>query len=182
MRIIGGEFRSRRLKTLAGLSTRPTSDKLRETLFNVLGDLVPGSFWYDCYAGSGAVGLEALSRGAEHVVFLESNRSAVGVLRQNAQALGVLDRSTVLSQPVANALAVAKRAPDFVFLDPPYDAAVDYERLLAFFGEGRLLKPTATVIAEHARRSPLQSRYGSLTRYRVLEQGDSTLSFFRLAA
>lgn len=179
MRIIAGEYRSRRLKTLSGLATRPTSDKLRETLFNVLGDAVRGSFWYDCCAGSGAVGLEALSRGAAHVVFLESSRSVVDVLRQNVQALGVLDRSTVLNQPVVSALAVAKRPPDFVFLDPPYDAAGEYQRVLAFFGGGRLLKPAGIVIAEHARRAPLGERYGILGRYRVLDQGDSALSFYR---
>jgi len=182
MRIIAGEYRSRRLKTLPGVATRPTSDKLRETLFNVLDEDVRGSLWYDCYAGSGAVGLEALSRGAGHAVFLESARGALSVLRQNVQALGVLDRCTLLQQPVAKALAAARRPPDFVFLDPPYEAALEYQRVLAFFGDGRLLKPTGIVIAEHARRWPLAERFGILQRYRVLEQGDSALSFYRFTA
>ncbi len=181
MRIIGGEFRSRRLKTLSGLATRPSSDMLRETLFNVLADSVRGSFWYDCYAGSGAVGLEALSRGAEHVVFLENSRAAGRVLRENVQALGVLARCTVLDQPVIKALAAARRAPDFVFLDPPYSAADEYQQVLSFFGQGRLLKPTGLVIAEHARRSPLEERYGIMLRSRVVQQGDSALSFYHFS-
>lgn len=181
MRIIAGEFRSRRLKTLPGQATRPTSGMLRETLFNVLGDCVRGSFWYDCYAGSGAVGLEALSRGAEHVVFLENSRAAAQALCENVQTLGVFARCTVLDRPVNKALAAARRAPDFVFLDPPYNAAVEYQQVLSFFGQGRLLKPSGIVIAEHARRSPLEERYGILQRYRVMQQGDSALSLYRFS-
>ncbi len=182
MRIIGGEFRSRRLKTLAGPATRPSSDKLRETLFNVLGVAVADSTWYDCFAGSGAVGLEALSRGARSVVFIENSRAAARVLRENVAELGVEARCLLVEQPVARALERATRAACFVFLDPPYDAAGEYQRVLKLLGkQPPLLAANAVVIAEHARRSPLEPGYGSLTRFRCIEQGDSSLSFFRSA-
>ena len=182
MRVIGGEFRSRRLKSLRGQATRPTSDKLRETLFDVLGPAVAGSVWYDCFAGSGAVGLEALSRGAASVVFIERGAAAVRVLRQNIDALGLGSRCSVLEQAVTMALKRATRAADFFFLDPPYDASIEYRRALDWLGQSTLLRPQATVIAEHSRRLPLEARYGPLARSRVLEQGDSSLSFYRLAA
>ncbi len=184
MRIIAGQFRGRRLKSVPGVATRPTSDKLRETLFDALGCSVVDSVWYDCFAGSGAVGLEALSRGAAYALFIESHRAAARVLRANIAALGLEQRCALLEQAVAPALARASRPPDFVFLDPPYTAASEYQRVLdllgAHTGEAELLRPNAMVIAEHARRSPLELHYGALARFRVLEQGSSALSFYRL--
>ena len=181
MRIIAGEYRSRRLKTPAGRATRPTSDRLRETLFNVAGPAVPGSTWYDCFAGSGAVGLEALSRGAAFAVFFETGRDALRALRANIAALDAGARCRVVEQPVAQALARAERPADFLFLDPPYAAEREYARLLAWLGEAPpLLAPAATVIVEHARRSTLAPAYGRLSRVRLLEQGSSAFSFYRL--
>lgn len=182
MRITGGEFRSRPLKAVSGLAVRPTSDKLRETLFNILGGKAAGSVWYDCFAGSGAVGLEALSRGALFVVFIESSRAAAHVLRANVGALAVEHRCEIIEQPVAKALASRSRATrpaDFVFLDPPYGLEVEYAKVLNFLGKEKLLRPEGVAIAEHARRDSLEARYGALARYRVLEQGDSALSFYR---
>jgi len=183
MRIIAGEFRGRRLKTLPGPATRPTSDKLRETLFNVLGPAVDGAVFYDCFAGSGAVGLEALSRGAAHVVFIEKGRGATRVLRENIKALGVEGRVTVLEQAVAQALARTVRQADFVFLAPPYDDAREYDRVLSLVGDPAApLAPGAVVIAEHARRPAPAARFGRLDRFRLLEQGSSALSFYEVAA
>jgi len=179
MRIVGGELRSRRLKTLPGAATRPTSDKLRETLFDVLGARVAGSVWYDCYAGSGAVGLEALSRGAAFAVFVERSGAAARVLRANVAALRVEPRCIILNQPVLTALAQAARPADFIYLDPPYSAAGEYRRVLELLGKGVALKAEGIVISEHARRLPLDAQYGGLARYRVLEQSDSALSFYR---
>lgn len=181
LRMIAGEFRSRRLKTPRGRATRPTSDRLRETLFDVLGPAVAGSVWYECYAGSGAVGLEALSRGAGHVVFIESSRAAIRVLRENIAALGAEKRCEVIEGEVVRALSRARRVAGFVFLDPPYAASEEYRRTLEALGAGALLTPEGVVIAEHAPRSPLGERYGVLARYRVVEQGDSALSFYRVA-
>src|SRR5690349_8149835 len=96
MRVIAGEFRSRQLKTLAGLDTRPTPDRLRESLFNVLAPRIEGTVFVDAYAGTGAVGIEALSRGAARAVFIERSRSAAAVIRDNVRSLAVTDRATVL--------------------------------------------------------------------------------------
>lgn len=117
MRVIAGEFRSRRLKTLPGLETRPTPDRLRETLFNVLAPVLPDTIFLDAYAGSGAVGVEALSRGARRAIFVEKNRAAVEVIRENLAALGLESRAEVYT---GKTLAVLERvSPDIAFLDPP---------------------------------------------------------------
>ncbi len=182
MRVIAGEFKSRRLKTLPGAKTRPMSDKLRETLFNVLGASVQGAVFADCYAGSGAVGLEALSRGAEFVYFLENHRAAVRVIHANLKSLAIEEGYEVLAMDVAAGLrSLAQRAVrfDVVFLDPPYKEAEEYTRTLALLGESNLLAPGAVVVAEHHRKLALAERYAALARFRTLRQGDSTLSFYR---
>ncbi len=118
MRVIAGEFRSRRIKSLPGLEMRPTPDKLRETLFNILGPQVAGETFLDAYAGTGAVGIEALSRGAARVIFLEKSRSAVELIRENLEALGVRGRAVVIAGPALRELG--KHRAGIVFLDPPY--------------------------------------------------------------
>lgn len=181
MRIIAGTFRSRPLQAPAGLATRPTSDRLRETLFNVLAPRIEGARFLDLYAGSGAVGLEAMSRGAEHVVFVERAPVALKVLRANLDKLGVKDGYSVQGGAVRECLrgAIGTRAFDVVFLDPPYDAAAEYTATLsALGGRSEMLAPAALVIAEHRRKEPLQDAYGTLRRTRLLEQGDAALSFY----
>jgi 16S rRNA (guanine(966)-N(2))-methyltransferase RsmD len=183
MRIIAGEFKSRRLKTLPGAKTRPTSDKLRETLFNVLGASVQGAVFADGYAGSGAVGLEALSRGAEFVYFLENHRPAVRVIEANLKSLGLVEGYQVLAVDVCAGLRIlAERGArlDLVFLDPPYKAAEEYSRALALLGASKLLAAGARVIAEHHPKLALDPRYGALARTRSLRHGDSALSFYSI--
>jgi 16S rRNA (guanine966-N2)-methyltransferase len=184
MRVIAGELKSRRLKTLPGLKTRPTSDRLRETLFNVLGAGVAGAVFADCYAGSGAVGIEALSRGAEWVYFVENHRPATRVIQQNLKSLGVEGGWEILSVDVVAGLRQLERDAvrlDIVFLDPPYRAAEEYGRALTLLGEGELLAPQAIVVAEHHPKQTLEERYGVLVRTRALRQGDAVLSFYRAA-
>ena len=181
MRVIAGTFKSRKLKTLAGLKTRPTSDRLRETLFNVLGARVPGGVFADVYAGSGAVGIEALSRGAEWVYFLENNPAAVRVIEANLKSLGIEEGFEILPHDAVAGLRHLEQREvrlDTVFLDPPYRAAEEYEGALAFLGASSVLAPDALVIAEHHPKQPLTERYGKLTRYRELRQGSAVLSFF----
>ncbi len=175
MRVIGGEFRSRRLKTLPGLALRPTPDRLRETLFDVLGARVQGSVFLDAYAGSGAVGIEALSRGAARAVFLEKSRSAVRVIRENLAALGLEERAEVVHGEVLKRLG--QYPADIIFLDPPYDIEWEYEAALRLLGEA----PPPLLIAQHAVRFQLRDEYGALRRYRILKQGDNALSFYRPA-
>ncbi len=182
MRVIAGTLKSRRLKTLPGAATRPTSDRLRETLFNVLGAGVRGAVLADCYAGSGAVGIEALSRGAEFVYFLESHRAAVRVIHANLKSLGIEEGYEVLAVEVAAGLRSLEQRGvrfDVVFLDPPYKETDEYERTLALLSDSKLLAPGAVVIAEHHRKQALADRYAALARFRTLRQGDSTLSFYK---
>jgi len=172
MRVIGGEFRSRRLKSLAGLETRPTPDRLREALFNVLAARVADSVFIDVYAGTGAVGIEALSRGARRAIFIEKHRGAVGVIRDNLAALGLEARAEVLAGKAAPALE--RVSADIVFIDPPYEAQREYELALNALAGGE----SKLVIAQHASRVPPAPEYGRLRRYRVLRQGDNSLSFY----
>lgn len=181
MRIIAGQFRSRILNAPRGLDTRPTGDKLRGTLFNVLGERVIGASFADLYAGSGANGMEALSRGARSVLFVESAAPALAAIRANLAALGLRSGFDIEPRSVAAALKRLKGSSfNVIFLDPPYSAAEEYTRTLGLLGGERspLLAPQAIVIAEHHRRQPLDDRYGVLQRYRLLEQGDAALSFY----
>jgi 16S rRNA (guanine966-N2)-methyltransferase len=184
MRVIAGTLRRRTLEAPRGLDTRPTSDRLRETLFNVLAPRIEGANFLDLYAGSGAVGIEALSRGAAHVVFVEQAQPALKVLRSNLQKLGLISGHRAEGGSVTaylrRARADAVLSFDVVFLDPPYDAAGEYEAALGLFGgaSARLLKKDAVVIAEHRRKERLEEHYGALERSRLLEQGDAALSFY----
>ncbi len=183
MRVIAGEFRSRMLQAPRGTATRPTSDRLRETLFNVLGPRVEGSRFVDLYAGSGAVGIEAISRGAEFVWFAENGKAAVRAIRDNLSALKIAGGFAIEDRSVAkmlNALVEKARAADIVFLDPPYEDAEAYEETLKFLARNHatVLADGGIVVAEHARKRSLEARYSVLERYRVLEQGDAALSFY----
>jgi len=186
MRIIAGTFRSRALQAPDGLATRPTSDRLRETLFNVLAPRIEGASFLDLYAGSGAVGIEALSRGATHAMFAERAPAALKALRANLDRLKITagfrihsgNVSSFLRKPPAGTVA----AFDLVFLDPPYEAAEEYSTALGLLGgaSAGLLSPGAVVVAEHRSKQRLEPQYGVLERYRLLEQGDAALGFYAL--
>jgi len=186
MRVIAGTLRRRTLEAPPGMATRPTSDRLRETLFNVLAPRIQGARFLDLYAGSGAVGIEAASRGAERVVLVERAATALKVLRANLENLGL--RGGVRVEALSVAAFLKKVRPesagfvfDIVFMDPPYEADNEYALGLSLLGgeASRLLSQDAVVIAEHRRRENLDERYGVLERTRVLEQGDAGLSFYR---
>jgi 16S rRNA (guanine(966)-N(2))-methyltransferase RsmD len=188
MRVIGGQYRRRPLRTLAGQKLRPTSDRLRETLFNVLAaGPVPleNSVWFDLFAGSGAIGIEALSRGAAMVYFVESHRAATAVIRQNLLSLEIERGFEILERDSATGLQqLAARTVkcDFCFLDPPYADAKEYTTTLQALASLPLLRPTGLVIAEHDRRfdpgETFSGSAGRLQRFRKLVQGDSALSFY----
>lgn len=187
MRIIAGEFRSRALRSLAGRRTRPTSDRLRETLFNVLSAGNPaalaGSVWLDLFAGTGAVGIEALSRGAAKVYLVESSRRTAALIAANLAPLAVAGRFEILEQTVEKALpALANRRvqPDFIFLDPPYAEHDAYRRTLQSL-ESSPLSRKALVIVEHDKRFDPGLEYSSLRRLRQVKEGDAVLSFYRQA-
>jgi 16S rRNA (guanine(966)-N(2))-methyltransferase RsmD len=182
VRIIGGWLGSRTLQAPPGLATRPTSDRLRETLFNVLAPRIEGAAFLDLYAGSGAVGIEALSRGAARVVVVERAAPALKLLRANLARLEIQREIEVCAGAVGAFLrrGAAGAGFDVVFLDPPYDAEAEYAATLGLLGGAvaGLVNSGAAVIAEHRRKQKLEDRYGALTRKRLLEQGDAALSFF----
>ena len=182
MRIIAGTLRSRSLQAPPGLATRPTSDRLRETLFNVLAPRIQDAHFLDLYSGSGAVGIEALSRGAVRVVCVERAAGALKVLRANLERLELRQGIEVHAAAAKAYLSHEIWMPgfDIVFLDPPYEAANEYEITLGLLGGGArgLLREGAIVIAEHRRGDKLPEVIGALERTRLLQQGDAALSFY----
>jgi 16S rRNA (guanine966-N2)-methyltransferase len=184
MRVIAGKFRSRRLKGPGRLRLRPSSDRLRETLFNILGRSVEDSLFVDLYAGTGAIGIEALSRGARETIFIESHAAGARLVKQNLDALGIRSGAEVIEADAVRGLeklSGRRLVADFIFLDPPYKGD-EYLRVLEFLDDSHLVAPYGLVIAEHHRRMELPERLGRLERVRLHEQGDAALSFYRLAA
>jgi 16S rRNA (guanine966-N2)-methyltransferase len=186
MRVIAGKYRGRRLKSPPSDRTRPTSDRLRETLFNVLTPRIEGARFLDLCAGTGAVGIEALSRGAEHTTFVDQSRRMCALIEANLDALGIENDVEIATAEVSEYLRrlVKMEAKPFeiVFFDPPYQA--DYEGVLAYFGDhsAQLLATDALLIAEHDKRKELSEEIGRLKRYRKVKQGDSVLSFYQQRA
>lgn len=187
MRVIGGTYRSRLLVAPKGETTRPTSDRLRETLFNILQPRLEGCRFLDLYAGTGAVGIEAVSRGAAHVWLAENDKAAVAAIRANMAALkinagySIEDRGVGALWPRMGKMA---GQIDVVFLDPPYEAEAEYLGTLGYLGSAKgreMLAPGAVVVAEHASRTKLPERFGGLELVRVRKQGDASLSFYEVA-
>lgn len=186
MRVIAGQYRSRILNAPRGMETRPTSDRLRETLFNVLAPRIEGAVFLDLYAGSGGVGIEALSRGAAEAIFVEEAEPALRAIRANLASLGIRGGYALEARRVTAALhrlVEARRQADLIFMDPPYRETEEYGTALGLLGGEcvALPSPGAIVIAEHEKRRELEPRYGGLVRYRVLKQGDTALSFYSVA-
>jgi 16S rRNA (guanine966-N2)-methyltransferase len=189
LRIIAGKYRSRQLKSLKGVALRPTRDRLRETLFNILGELVVGSRFIDAFAGTGAVGIEALSRGAREVIFIERHPPAAALIKKNLESLETPAPSgtRLLSTDAVRGLEILSKEnsgpgklQEILFLDPPYDNEADYDRVLSFAASPAFLKEDALVIAEHRSKFDLRESVKNLQRVRVLHQGDVALTFYRL--
>ena len=177
MRIIAGSLKGRRLKSPSWEGLRPTSDKLRETLFNILAPRIAGARVLDGYAGTGAAGIEALSRGAAAVTFVDRDRRAQELVEANLAHCGVRNGCVIIRATVARALTslrAAESAFDIVLLDPPYEAPADAE--LAAVAD--VLAPGGVVAVEHARRTPMPDRVGPLVRSRDVRSGDSVLTFY----
>ena len=174
VRIVGGTLGGRVLRAPSGHSTRPTSEKVREAIFNILGD-IEGVHVLDLFAGSGALGIEALSRGAVHATFVDQDRTALAALRRNLQELAVEDRATVIAQ---DAVAAAKRAPAetrLVFVDPPYASDLAQRAVLAL---PRL--PDVRIVIEHDRKHAPPEQLGSLLRTDQRRYGDTLVSFYEV--
>ena len=187
MRVIAGKYRSRPLRSLQGMDIRPTSDRMRETLFNVLTagnpEALVGSVWLDLFAGTGAVGIEALSRGAKEVHFVENSDTAAQAIRKNLHSLGIVEGFKIVQQEVPQAFWRMERdrvAADVVFIDPPYRMKDAYTRTLGALAESSLIWAMSVVIAEHEKKFDPGQEFGALRRFRRLVQGSTALSFYRL--
>jgi 16S rRNA (guanine966-N2)-methyltransferase len=180
MRVIAGALKGRRLETPDWEGLRPTSDKLRETLFNVLASRVGGARLLDGFAGTGAVGIEALSRGAAHVTFVESDGRAIGLIERNLEHCGLRDRYAIIRARFAEAaVRVSAGVFDLVFLDPPYRAE---DMAAVLDAAAPLVAPGGLVILEHARREVAPSVAAAITKTRDIFSGDSALTVYRAAA
>lgn len=180
MRIIAGEYRGRVIKSPTDTRTRPTSDRLRETLFNILAPRIDGARFLDLCSGSGAIGIEAVSRGAEHVTFVDRSRKACALIEENLDLLAVPEEATDIQALSAENFVGRehKTGWDIVFYDPPYES--DYALVLFEFGtpENILLNTDGVFITEHHTKNRLPDSAGSLRRWRILKQGETSLSFY----
>jgi 16S rRNA (guanine966-N2)-methyltransferase len=178
MRIISGKFKSRRLVGTPPAGIRPTSDKLRETLFNILGARVQGATFLDGCAGTGAVGIEAVSRGAAQVYFVDQSRKASQIIRQNLQSLKIEGGFKILEMDITRALNVVAERFDVAFVDPPYERNDLYAAILSRFGSSPILSPDGLLIIEHSKRRQSPDVSGTLYKIRSLVQGDAALAFY----
>jgi 16S rRNA (guanine966-N2)-methyltransferase len=182
--VIAGKYGSRRIASAHGMALRPTSDRLRETLFDILQTRIEGCFFVDGYAGTGAVGIEAASRGARLVVFLEKHRPTVALIRRNLESLGITEGVEVIPGDVCRGLvtlaarAVEAGPADILFFDPPYDEKAEYTRVMESLAESPLVAPQTQVILERTRKLDLPAAFGPLVRARTVVQGDAVLDFY----
>lgn len=182
MRIIAGTYRGRRIRTLTGSATRPTSDRLRETLFNILARQINGSSFLDICAGSGAVGIEALSRGAAEVTFIEHSRDACAMIEANLNHVGAAGCATIECRSALAALKSLEQAAkqfDIAFFDPPYSSEI-HRGVMEQLGSGNLITPGSVVVVEHRAKVPLKPAYEKLHKFRELKQGESAVAFFEI--
>jgi 16S rRNA (guanine966-N2)-methyltransferase len=180
MRVIAGQFRSRQLKSLKGLALRPTSDRLRETVFNVMAPLIVGARFLDIFAGTGAIGIEALSRGAAEAVFIERHTPAAALIKQNLASLGIKSGATVLAMDAVRGLEKLAAKPnarfDLAYIDPPYGDADQYAKVLEAVAKSPVFHAESRIAVEHRRSFELPT-VARLTVVRRLEQGDAALTF-----
>ncbi|MFD1426605.1 16S rRNA (guanine(966)-N(2))-methyltransferase RsmD [Kroppenstedtia sanguinis] len=180
MRIIAGEAKGRRLKTVPGMKVRPTTDRVRESLFQIIGPYFEGGGVLDLFAGSGSLGLETLSRGAERAVFVDQASASVETVRQNLQKVGFSDRAEVYRKDARAALRILVRRKlsfRYIFLDPPYRETFLPE-LLTYISEHDLLEPCGVLVAEQGADSRLESRYHHLSRGRELVYGQTKIHLY----
>jgi len=181
MRVIAGKFRGRNLKSPPSLQVRPTSDRLRETLFNVIAGRVPESRFLDLCAGSGAVGIEALSRGAAHATFVDRSRRSCQLIEANLELCHVPEEQrdiycSEVTEFLKQTSSQTTERWDVIFFDPPYKQP--HLPILEILGSSKLLNDDGLLVVEHHHKTDLPEVTGSLRRTRVLKQGDSSLSFY----
>ena len=179
MRVISGMLKGRRLVAPAGLSTRPTADRIKESVFNILGSSVQSAMVLDLFAGTGALGIEALSRGATHAVFIDQAKAALAAIRTNIRNLGIGDRTRVLQWNISKGLQCLSSMPpafDLVFMDPPYDANAIVPALTALVACDALA-PAVQIVIEHSTRDPIETSTLPLTITDQRRFGKTLVSF-----
>jgi 16S rRNA (guanine966-N2)-methyltransferase len=177
MRVTGGIGRGRRLKAPSGSHVRPTSDKVKQALFNILGEKVVDSVFLDLFSGGGGIGIEALSRHAGHVVFVDASKESCSVITQNLTQTGLGERAKVVLSTAESFLKKTSGPYDIVFLDPPY--AEELQPLLSMIGAAGILKFGSMVIAEHFKKQLSPTNTESLALYREARYGDTVLAFYK---
>lgn len=180
MRITGGDLCGRMLKTPKGLSTRPTQDRVRESLFAVLGERLKDSNTLDLFAGSGSLGFEAISRGSRMCTFVEKSRQVASVIEQNAKDLGIAENTRIIIEDASSGRMGWKNGGpyDIVLMDPPYASGV-YERMMPVLCEAGVLNPLAVVVVERDRSTELMDDYGCLKRRRTNKYGATFIDFYQ---
>ncbi len=180
MRVIAGEFRGRRLDRIEGTDIRPTSDKVKEALFSILGNAVIDCSFLDLFGGSGGIGIEALSRGAKHVVFIDADIRSIKVLKGNLRNLNITDKAEVFHTDYSTAISKLYKYGklfDIIFIDPPYGKGFDKAALEEIY-KNPILKESGLVIVEHDHKDDMPQSVGSICKYRTKHYGNTLLSFY----
>ena len=181
MRVITGQAGGRKLKAPKGMDTRPTSDRTKESLFNIIGQRIIDATFLDLYAGTGAIGIEAISRGALKAVFVENNPRAIRIIRDNLNSTGLADMAEVISREVDVAIQTLSKGPrkfDIIFLDPPYLRDL-VQKSLVTLDKNKILATEGLVITESSKLDTLPEKAGSLEMLRQEKYGDTILSFYQ---
>jgi len=182
MRVIAGEFKGRRLDRIEGMDIRPTSDKVKESLFNILGDAVVDSRFLDLFGGTGGIGIEALSRGAKHVVFIDVSAKSIKVLKGNLEHLNIKENVEVFNTDYSTAISKLHKYGkkfDIIFIDPPYSVGMAQDALKEI-DKHSILAQSGLVVVEHDTRDEMPARIGRLGIFRSKQYGNTTLSFYDL--
>ncbi|WP_338469931.1 16S rRNA (guanine(966)-N(2))-methyltransferase RsmD [Niallia sp. XMNu-256] len=180
MRVVSGILKGKGLKAVPGSSTRPTTDKVKEAMFNMIGPYFDGGYGLDLFAGSGGLGIEALSRGLDHVIFVDRDAKAIGTLRENIHSCGLDDKVEIYRNDALRAIKVIEKRQislNYIFLDPPYKQQ-QLAKLLDFIHEHQLLDSTGTIVCEHSSDIELPQVVGSLVKRKSENYGIIALSLY----
>lgn len=181
MRIIAGKYRSRIIEMPGGKRTRPTQDRVRESIFNILSTLCAGAKVLDLYSGSGAFGIEALSRGAKEAYFLDNDIACIQTIKKNLKALNILDNVFVIKLDAIKAIksGLAKEQFDIIFLDPPYYKGLIEKTLLAI-DSCDIIRNSGVIVAEHSKKDKIPEHAGKLGSIRQSVYGDTAITFYKV--
>jgi len=182
LRVIAGEYKGRRLDCIEGMEIRPTTDKVKESLFNILGNIVIDSTFLDLFGGTGGIGIEALSRGAKYVAFIDANVKSIKVLKGNLDHLNIKDNVEVFHTDYTTAISKLykyKKQFDIIFIDPPYRVGIA-ESALEEINKNPILSQSGLIIVEHDSKKDMPQRVGKLYLFRIKQYGNTALSFYNI--